>query len=105
MALIVWLRPAPVAAAAAGSAAVAQAPADFAHVQSVLEQRCYACHGAQVQMKGLRLDSAEGVKQHSQAIYQQAVVQKLMPMGNATGITEEERALIGRWFQAGAVTN
>ncbi len=105
VALIVWLRPAPVAAAAAGSAAAAQAPADFASVQNVLEQRCYACHGAQVQMKGLRLDSAEGVKQHAQAIYQQAVVQKLMPMGNATGITEAERALIGRWFEAGAVTN
>lgn len=105
VALIVWLRPAPVAAAAAGSAAVAQAPANFSSVQHVLEQRCYSCHGAQVQMKGLRLDSAESVKQHAQAIYQQAVVQKLMPMGNATGITEEERALIGRWFQAGAVTN
>jgi uncharacterized membrane protein len=30
------------------------------------------------------------------------VVLKLMPMNNATQITEAERALIGRWFQAGA---
>ena len=27
-----------------------------------------------------------------------------MPMNNATGITEAERALIGQWFQGGAVT-
>ena len=38
------------------------------------------------------------------AIYQQAVVLKLMPMNNATGITDAERALIGRWFEAGAPT-
>jgi uncharacterized membrane protein len=35
-------------------------------------------------------------------MYQQAVVSKIMPMNNATGITDDERALIGRWFEAGA---
>jgi uncharacterized membrane protein len=30
-----------------------------ATVQKVLEQRCYQCHGAQVQMKNVRLDSPE----------------------------------------------
>jgi uncharacterized membrane protein len=50
------------------------------------------CHGEQVQMKNLRLDSSALVKQHAQAIYQQAVVQKLMPMNNATQMTDEERA-------------
>jgi uncharacterized membrane protein len=28
-----------------------------------------------------------------------------MPMNNATGITEAERELIGRWFTAGAKTH
>ena len=73
-------------------------------VQTVLEQRCYMCHGQAVQMKNLRLDSPDSVKQHAQAIYQQVVVQKLMPMNNATGITDAERALIGRWFEAGSPT-
>ena len=101
--MIVWLRPAPVVAAAAPApGAAAPAPVSFAQVQSVLEQRCYLCHGAQVQMKNMRVDSPESAKQHAQAIYQQVVVQKLMPMNNATGLTEEERALIGRWYQAGA---
>jgi uncharacterized membrane protein len=35
-------------------------------------------------------------------VYQQAVVQKTMPQNNATGITDDERALLGRWFEAGA---
>ena len=82
---IIWLRPAPVVAAAApapGSAAAM--PVSYAKVQTVLEQRCYSCHGAQLQMKNMRVDSPELVKQHAQAIYQQVVVQKLMPMNNAT---------------------
>jgi uncharacterized membrane protein len=37
-------------------------------------------------------------------MYQQVVVTKQMPMGNTTGLTEEDRALFGRWFQAGAKT-
>ena len=63
---------------------------------------CYSCHGEQVQMKNVRLDSPELIKQHAQNVYQQVVVTKQMPMNNATGITDEERALIGRWFQSGA---
>ena len=72
-------------------------------MRGVLEQRCYTCHGAQVQMKNLRLDEPTLVRQNAQAIYQQVVVQKLMPMNNATQITDAERALIGRWFEAGAL--
>jgi uncharacterized membrane protein len=97
-AVIVWLRPAAVPAALAG----APAGADFAAVRKVVEERCFMCHGAQVQMKNVRLDSAEGVRQHAQSIYQQVVVARLMPMNNATGITEAERALIAQWFQSGA---
>ena len=63
------------------------------------------CHGAQMQMKNVRLDSPELVKQHAQAVYQQVVVTKIMPMNNATGITEAERGLIKQWFDAGAKTN
>ena len=103
---MVWMRPAPVSVAGSASATSAtgqnDAKADFAAVRGVLEQRCYTCHGAQVQMKNLRLDEPALVRQNAQAIYQQVVVQKLMPMNNATQITDAERALIGRWFEAGA---
>jgi uncharacterized membrane protein len=73
-------------------------------VQYVLEQRCYQCHGAQLQMKNVRLDSPALIKQHAQSVYQQVVVTKLMPMNNATGITEAERLAVKQWFEAGAKT-
>ena len=63
------------------------------------------CHGPQVQMKNVRLDSADAVKQHAQAVYLQSVVAKTMPLNNATQMTEGERELVGRWFQAGARTD
>jgi uncharacterized membrane protein len=91
------LRPAPPKASAAPAM-----PVSFAQVQSLVGQHCLACHGAQVQMKNVRLDSPELIKQNAQNIYQQVVVTKQMPMGNTTGLTEEDRALFGRWFQAGA---
>ena len=105
--VIVWLRPAPAAVAPVSGAASANqisagGPFDYEKVHAVFAQRCYMCHGAEVQMKNVRLDSAQSVQQHAQAIYQQVVVQKLMPMNNATGITDQERALIGQWFEAGA---
>jgi len=95
-ALIVWLKPDTRAAAAM------PAQVTYADVQKVLEQRCYLCHGAQVQMKNIRLDAPDLVVQHAQAIYQQAVVTKIMPMNNATSITDAERALIAKWFLDGA---
>lgn len=98
---IVWMKPEPVAAPVVSAAAPA---VPFSDVQKVLEQRCFMCHGPAVQMKNVRVDSPEQVAAHAQAIYQQVVVTKIMPMNNATGITDEERALISRWFQAGAKT-
>ena len=98
--VIAWLQPAPRPAAASAPAA-APAPT-LAQVQQVLEQRCLMCHGAEVQMKNVRLDSIDHLRQHAQGIYQQVVVTRLMPMNNATQITDAERELIGRWFLAGA---
>ncbi|MDQ8000487.1 MAG: urate hydroxylase PuuD, partial [Pseudomonadota bacterium] len=99
---IVWMKPEPVAAPAPSAAA---APVSYAEVQKVLEQRCYMCHGAAVQMKNVRLDSPDQVAAHAQAVYQQVVVTKIMPMNNATGMTDAERALVGKWFNGGAKTN
>ncbi|MGP1630467.1 MAG: urate hydroxylase PuuD [Giesbergeria sp.] len=106
--VIVWLRPAPVVettpVSGAANAIQISSGSQFGYdkVHAVFQQRCYMCHGAEVQMKNVRLDSPEGVRQNAQNIYQQVVVQKLMPMNNATGITDEERALIRGWFEAGA---
>ena len=68
----------------------------------MLDQRCAMCHNAAVQQKNVALHTPELVKQHAQQIYQQVVVLKLMPLNNATQLTEAERALVKRWFEAGA---
>jgi uncharacterized membrane protein len=92
--LIVALRPAP------ASVDVSTAPVSFEEVQAIVNQRCISCHGDQVQMKNLRLDSADQIRANAQNIYQQVVVLKQMPMNNATGLTEPERQALGRWFLA-----
>jgi uncharacterized membrane protein len=96
--LIMTLAPAPRTPADAQSAA----PASFAAVQPILAQRCYPCHAEQVQMKNVRLDSPQAVATHAQSIYQQAVVTRVMPMNNATQITDAERETLKRWFEGGA---
>ena len=97
--LAIWLAPPPPSAAAQAAAAK---PVTFAEVKAVIDQRCTMCHNAQVQSKNVALHTPELIQQHAQAVFQQASVLKLMPMNNATQITEDERALIKRWFEAGA---
>jgi uncharacterized membrane protein len=97
-AVVAWLAPQTGAVNAAAAAPVA----DYAALRPVLEQRCYQCHGPQVQMKNVRLDSPQALQQHAQGVYQHAVLARTMPINNATGMTDAERALVGRWFQDGA---
>ena len=68
----------------------------------MVEQRCVLCHNAQVQQKNVALHTPALLQQQAQAVYQQASVLKLMPMNNATQITDAERQLITRWYEAGA---
>ena len=97
--LAIWLAPPPPSAAAQAAAAK---PVTFAEVKTVIDQRCVMCHNAQLQNKNIALHTPELIQQHAQAVYQQTSVLKLMPMNNATQITEDERVLIRRWFEAGA---
>ncbi|WP_395700407.1 urate hydroxylase PuuD [Aquabacterium sp.] len=100
--LAVWLAPAPPSAAARAAAAK---PVRFADVKAVIDQRCTLCHNATLQQKGVALHTPELVKQHAQQLYQQAVLLKLMPLNNATQITDDERAVLKRWYEAGAPLN
>jgi uncharacterized membrane protein len=104
LAVIVWLAPssAPTPTRAATDPVAAQGKVEFAQLKTVLDQRCVVCHGEAVAQKSVRVDSPAAVAAHAQQIYQQVVVLKLMPLGNATQITQEERGLVGRWFTEGA---
>ena len=84
------------------TSAVAPTPTPtIAEVEALVQQRCVLCHNAQVQNKGIELDRPELIRKNAMALHQQAVVLKAMPLNNATQITDEERALLGRWFDAG----
>jgi uncharacterized membrane protein len=77
-------------------------PVSFAQVREIVQARCVMCHNAEVANKNVRLDTPDDIVQHARDIEQQAVILKVMPFNNATAITDEERALLGRWVEAGA---
>jgi uncharacterized membrane protein len=87
---------------AAGTATV-----PFAQVASIVERRCAACHSdhptkVDAAPRGIKLDTPEEIKAEAQAIEQQAVQTKAMPLGNVTGMTQAERDILGRWIAQGA---
>jgi uncharacterized membrane protein len=87
---------------AAGTPAV-----PFAQVARIVGQRCAACHSDHPTRmasapRGVKLDTAGEIKAQAQAIEQQAVQTKAMPLGNVTGMTQAERNLLGRWIAQGA---
>jgi uncharacterized membrane protein len=106
--VVVWLAPAPRSAvvanpASAPSAPVAAAPMDplLSQVKGIVQQRCVMCHNADLANKGVMLHTPELITQHKQQIYQQAVMLRAMPMNNATQITEDERGVLAKWYEAG----
>ncbi|QET02350.1 urate hydroxylase PuuD [Cupriavidus pauculus] len=112
VAFIIAPQPRPVVASAGGADAAGNAAANavsFHKVQEIINARCVQCHAEQPKMmptaaKGIKLDTVDEIKAHAQLIYQQAVQQKAMPLGNVTQITDDERALLGQWFEGGAAT-
>ncbi len=79
---------------------------DISEVVAVVQQRCSSCHaqnptqpGFAAAPKGYMYDTPEQIIAQAGQIHQQAVVLKAMPIGNLTGITDEERALLGKWFK------
>jgi uncharacterized membrane protein len=97
VALGIWQAPASPSAAVATPVAPA-----FAQVQGIVKERCSLCHNAQLANKGVRLDAPDQILAHAPQVYQQAVVLKAMPLNNATRITDAERGVLKRWYEAGA---
>ncbi|MBC3883717.1 urate hydroxylase PuuD [Undibacterium griseum] len=100
-AIAAWIAPRTVSVPTAASAVP---PATLAQVQGVIQARCVQCHSSHPTMmdstaKGLLLETPEQIQAKAQLIYQQVVQQKLMPLGNLTQITEQERALIANWAE------
>jgi uncharacterized membrane protein len=79
----------------------------FMRVQSIIGERCVPCHSAHptkvsVAPKGVVLDTPAQIAAQVSAIQQVAVTTKTMPIGNATGMTQAERDVLGAWIRQGA---
>jgi uncharacterized membrane protein len=80
----------------------------FARIQAIVAQRCTSCHSANPTQSGftappngLLLDTPERILAHTEQMRQQ-IATRAMPLGNITGITEEERTEMLAWIDRGA---
>ena len=88
-----------------GTAAAGVVP--FSQVHSIVEQRCVPCHSAHptkvsVAPKGIVFDTPAQIAAQASLIESVAVTTKVMPIGNATGMTQAERDQLGAWIKAGS---
>ncbi|MBD1587356.1 urate hydroxylase PuuD [Pseudomonas typographi] len=103
---------APSAQAQAAQATPASGSGGFAKVHSVIKERCTVCHSANPTSSlfssapaGVMFDTPEQIQQMAARIQAQAVASQIMPLGNVTQMTPEERQLIGDWIANGAHLN
>lgn len=100
------LRPALIPSLPVGSTA---AVPPFIQVRTIIVQRCAVCHsdaptmpGVASAPNGVRMDTPEQIRTLAGPIKVRAADERAMPPGNVTGITENERATLKRWVEAGA---
>src|SRR5262249_11871630 len=86
------------------SRAVTGPPPAFAAAERVVHARCAPCHsmnptqpGYSAPPAGIRFDTRAEIEAQAALIDELAVQSTTMPPGNATGITQAERDLLGRW--------
>ncbi|HXQ99024.1 MAG TPA: urate hydroxylase PuuD, partial [Pseudomonas sp.] len=102
----------PPAPAAAPAQASTNGGADFDKVHSVIQERCAVCHSAKptsplfsTAPAGIMFDTPQQIQQLAPRIQAQAVTAQIMPLGNITQMTQQERDLLGQWIDKGAQTN
>ncbi|MBL9213296.1 MAG: urate hydroxylase PuuD [Opitutaceae bacterium] len=86
-------------------------PVNFERVRAIMGERCLNCHAPVPTFPGLAqppagvvLHTPDALVKNAQRIYQQVVVTRMMPLGNITKMSDEERAVIAAWVAAGAST-
>lgn len=77
----------------------------LADIQPLIDRHCIACHSQQPTQPGfsappagIAYDSEAQIRLHKENI-QQVVASRYMPLGNMTGMTDEERATITAWSE------
>jgi uncharacterized membrane protein len=89
------------------SGGAAGGPVDEAGAVAIVQQRCVPCHsqdptqeGFDSAPAGVVLDTREQIVDQADAVDEQAVRTKAMPLGNVTGMTDEERETLGAWLDS-----
>ena len=113
--LIAWLSTGPKIAGSAGEEVASRAAEPFLNAEHfaaaslTVQTRCAMCHTAEPAWPGVFeaprnviLDNDAAIANHAKAIAMQAGYAHAMPPGNATEMTDEERALIVAWFREGS---
>lgn len=84
----------------------------FAQARGVIQARCTACHSQhptddvwKAAPTGIMFDTPEQMKALAARIGERAAVNKTMPLGNKTQMTDPERELVGAWVDQGASTD
>lgn len=84
----------------------------FDKVHHVIQERCAVCHSAKPTSNlfstapaGVMFDTPQQIQQLAPRIQAQAVASQVMPLGNITQMTPEERKLVGDWISKGAQVN
>jgi uncharacterized membrane protein len=106
--LVVALAP-PGGAPAAGPGAPSLGSTGIdSQVQAIVAQRCVPCHSANPRLLGLTappngvsLETLDQVRAHLPEVRQQVSL-RAMPLGNLTGMTDNERATVLMWIGHGA---
>jgi len=97
-----------VAAFAISTAALGQAsaPPTDAEILAIMNTHCVACHAAEPTHEafarapaGILLENIAQVAGNAERIMTQVVVNRAMPLGNQTGMTDEERNRIAAWIE------
>lgn len=77
----------------------------FSEVRTIVRDRCTTCHSSAPSFAafpappgGVALDTDAQIIAEAQRIHQQTVVTRVMPIGNLTEMTEEERWLLAHWY-------
>ena len=75
-----------------------------AEAQAIVGKHCLMCHARNPSHpafkeppKNMALESIPEMRRFAQQIYMQTVQNRAMPLGNQTGMTEDERDALGRW--------
>jgi uncharacterized membrane protein len=94
---------------AASTVPVTTSTVAFAQVRTIIEARCISCHAKApanpaftAPPSGLMLEDPADVVANKDKILTRAVDTKTMPLGNLTGMTDDERVVLGQWIAQGA---